>query len=1811
MRKFVLVLSFIFIISFAGAYSSSSFQYSQPGFNSQSSSFLSGQGIDLYGDFSDSFSCQNGQDFILQIDPAGCIPAVVRSDLLEEQNVPVFCPVVATKINPLINVDSIKYINFANVNSSPYISGVGFHPARAAVKGTTSTLLNSPVMNTVGYVVIVLKQEKVEANMPEYVRGELNAKITYDAQHAFGIGDIERYLPELTSQEWEEDFKKYSFWQGKFYLRVESIDENGAVVSIYEDSNRRVASVRVNKGETSNRIYLPGFYCSAGVKLRLVDFESSATRAKFYVDGDIYEAQVGQRFLDNKCYVRSITKTEKGYEKVSVSCSTDDGGKTIDLIRSFNVVMEIEGEKNSYPYKHDFGSFRFSTVKFVGDKYSAVFENTDGRLEEVPFDNSKEVFGTNIKVIGFEQVDKKISNDFKRAFDVAKNEYYTIVNSFEGEEISGGVTYAEKALLDAVQLASDVEQKATMSEMCDDFKSRFPNSKLNVDDLCKISFTSLGISSASIFVDGKYKTISFSGVEEVEDRDYSAVVRVNGVSSTLGKDKSLNIGDGETLTLKSLDLDSATFSFSVKNGDKTQTGNLKVFVNTQEQIPNTNYAVYLDEVNLKRLARVQVISESGYSGSEASLSYTIGIEKRNIELSPERTLQKIKTVNETIEKWSSISEKLSKTVTTLKAACLATGAALTVKNFASNLGGKQIARTNVMRGESGWVDRCTDMFARGEGGYVSVDDCLLSNSDQIDSDVDNYFNAMQSSEVTDSNRFVQIQNVRNSFSGDELVNPKDVQEKISIGSDSSLALALSESGYENGLVTDQEIRDLNTVNRALDSDPDSEYLNVQRYNLLKGISDRAGNLGETTTWSTSLGVDSSKVSFFEDSYFSKQIPYEGLKVSDVSKVNLEGVDSNAPVQLVHTSSGEKYIVVLEDAGNGKYPIKRNSEGKSMIYDSGGVLAEDPPAQISSAYFVEYDRSSYQNKYLQPKASYYETEPYKGLPAIVPFDLNNGWYAATRQTLPILGNQRSFDDSGRVTNFYICNVGKNGREQFRDGIGDDVCQMINSGTGQPYNQFPGLSEAEATRLVRDATSAVEQASRQYKSGVTSININGQRIDIGSPAADAPDMQCSDFMSPSDCKILFNVCDPVICPSSRCNLGGTYYVKDVIQTGIIGGAVMCLPNAREGIYIPVCLTGIQAGVDGLLSIYQSYGDCLQKSLDTGEHIGICDEIQSVYMCEYFWRELSPAANILVPKLIEWVSGQGARGGGEYLGVQSAWENAQNSVNYFTNYYGANSFAAFRARSTEDVGSAICKNFVSTRFPSGGDLIDSLTEPDSPAQFHAWFREIPFTSATVPATSQYKVFYHIYAGKDSGTYFRVYLKNTPGSSLYQEQPSLTVATGYIGVGEYATESKDFTAPEGYKELCVMINNQEECGFKEVSTSFFVNYVTDEVLSSQALQTNIQSESQCVNTAPAGAIVRVCSTDNPGSGTDPLYNTVDGRWQNVGYCGDASIRCWLDTESVKNSIEIKSIEEDTIAGASASYSSELDLDIIEGEQFEELVRQINGETENAKKIDLINNNYDKVILTTQKAKLIYMKAGAYAGIARERFSSAQNLISTTITSQSGMRVTVDLEGTTVSEEIAETSETDTTGGESGSGEGAKESIVLPSAKLDPSPTSTILVDRLKNYEPIIIDASNNYGVEKNMIDAIIAQESDGVYDLSGDNGNSWGLMQVSKGAVADAYNSIIKDNSFVESKPLLDPSQFDSRKINPFSNINWGTAYYKLLLNKYNNDEKLALVAYNWGLGNVDESCPSKKWESCTGIPNPVLQYVSNVIGYRDAFK
>jgi len=1631
------LLLLVVTLSFVSAlYADSTFQAQPTSFqNFYSSTNLPGM---LWPSLDDPATCKARQDILLQVAPFGCQPMVVRSDLLADQNVPVLCQIMGVKINPLIDVKNIRNIRFTG-NYPEEVATVGFHPSRVAL-GATNEITGGPLISNIGYVVVVLKRNPNEAQLPKFVNVTLSAQVDYTAGNAFGIGRTTFLLKEENDQQWQEDKIKQSFWSGKYSVRLESADDNSAVISLY-NYNQKINTIRVDKNKPSADVYLPGTFCQVALRIYYDGFESANTRAVIEVSDDsgavdklvLYK---GSKFLNDKCTVRDVVAENNsfgfGFGKADIICNNDQFTlsrtlRILDYKLGQDVLMKVDKKINPA------GFVDAKITKITSDgKYDVIYAVGGKTTEKAGLTynelSPKIIVGTTPPTF----LENRDLGSVQGSFNDAIAAYLKVIEDYPQEKPNSASleTYGELAFEKAIALAGgDSGQQKTKYELINKFIEKYPNS-FKIEEYRREIKDSYNVNSdnsaISVNVDNRFRVIRLLSVDTPTEQP-SADINIDLIKSNIKLGASISLG--VSANVAAIDVNSISISYRCNPNDGLTSELIQV--GTSKQI--CGKVVKLDNTNVEKSAKIRIEPEARGAQLETNLSVNIGIEKRAIQLSPAKRKEMIKNLNESIAKWESISKKLTKVVTGLKATCLVTSAALTLKNFASGLSGETVARQQVMNGDNGWKKICEKAIVTPGDPYhgKSLSACLSGHSADIAKDVEATKNAINKVDEAVKN-IEKGASTSGGFLQDKSVNTTKAKAELA-------TLIIRDHGTEdiptpNGFAGDSKKTEIKVsdlfVSGNLDKMTYSEmrdiYMNLERRKS-GGLSDnQKENVGSL------LGVDTSRISdkiSLSVAYAAAQkdtisgIPGTGdslnagaagriyREVVTKDTLTVAGLDekssNNFAAVFVSTSPGivgGRYVLGLGKEDKGNYAVDE-------VYRIGGTkvggkenlikLNENEMGTFLTAYKVGTVTSqktlSYNNKMVNPEVRYFETEPYKGMPAIVPFDAGAGWYAATRQTLPAFGGIGAFDASGRVTSFWVCNVGDKGLIEFDQGFGNDICQQVNLQTGQPLGSFNGLSEANSKAIIQRAIKAITEASRQY--GNTNVVIEGQTYKTGTPMANVPESQCEDFMSPGDCKLLFNVCDPVICPPSRCNLGGAYNVPDVIQSGIIGSAVLCLPNFPE-VYVPVCLSGLLAGADAYISILKNHRDCLQNSLDTGQMTGICDQIYSIYSCEFFWRQLGPFMDTLIPKIVGMAYGQGrARGGGEYGTVAAAYKNAGDSLKYFTQFYGINSFKAFQVKSIAEVGGAFCKAYVSAKGPTG---LKSLAEPDSPPQYEAWFDAIPYTSATLPATSQYKVFYHIFAGKSAnGVYYNVYLKNPPTSSYYSYSPTLQVpgANGFISQGQYASDTKDFTAPEGYKELCININGDEKCGFKQVSTSFAVNYLRDQYVQDQLQQKEITTENGCISGTPsAGAllantnplsavqeavlpadynrgIIRICATADPGSSTSP------GRFKDVGYCGDQKVKCWLDTQSVQNSITpyAEGIRNDTLKNLELGINDAVDVEkvnadmAIEIDRLNNILKDASPTTSPsliAQTLGQIEIDVGKAILNNQKAQLLYIKA-------------------------------------------------------------------------------------------------------------------------------------------------------------------------------------------------------------------------------------------------
>ena len=127
-----------------------------------------------------------------------------------------------------------------------------------------------------------------------------------------------------------------------------------------------------------------------------------------------------------------------------------------------------------------------------------------------------------------------------------------------------------------------------------------------------------------------------------------------------------------------------------------------------------------------------------------------------------------------------------------------------------------------------------------------------------------------------------------------------------------------------------------------------------------------------------------------------------------------------------------------------------------------------------------------------------------------------------------------------------------------------------------------------------------------------------------------------------------------------------------------------------------------------------------------------------------------------------------------------------------------------------------------------------------------------------------------------------------------------------------------------------------------------------------------------------------------------------------------------------------------------------------------------------------------------------------------------------------------------------------------------------------------LNEYEDVILKAAEQFGIEANLIKAIIKAESSFDPDAISESG-AQGLMQL----MPDTANDM----------EVGDP--FD-----PEENIFGGTRYLSLLLQRFNQDKRLAIAAYNVGATTVT------KYNTVPPIPE-TERFVEKVMKFYGEFR
>ncbi|MBO4815662.1 MAG: lytic transglycosylase domain-containing protein [Clostridia bacterium] len=148
--------------------------------------------------------------------------------------------------------------------------------------------------------------------------------------------------------------------------------------------------------------------------------------------------------------------------------------------------------------------------------------------------------------------------------------------------------------------------------------------------------------------------------------------------------------------------------------------------------------------------------------------------------------------------------------------------------------------------------------------------------------------------------------------------------------------------------------------------------------------------------------------------------------------------------------------------------------------------------------------------------------------------------------------------------------------------------------------------------------------------------------------------------------------------------------------------------------------------------------------------------------------------------------------------------------------------------------------------------------------------------------------------------------------------------------------------------------------------------------------------------------------------------------------------------------------------------------------------------------------------------------------------------------------------------------------------------------------------YTEYVEKYSREYNIDKYLVYAIIKAESN-FNENAKSNTDAIGLMQ-------------IMGSTAMETAEKMEIQIIEDDLFNPEINIKIGLKYYKTLMEKYNNNYQMAIVAYNAGIGNVNkwiaEGIIKKDGSNLEKVPfketnNYLRKTVRNYEIYKDLYQ
>ncbi len=1442
------------------------------------------------------------EDILVQVDSYQ--PRVLRAGLLEEQDVNIYAALIGAPTNPTLSIPRITNVDVR-------VRNVTWEPVRKPQPNVRGVRYVRPADGVIdyrdlGYLLITIGKIPKEHDVPDVINVDLDAKISFDISETLTVTKKDLSMPALAHDEWIKQIDEYGFFGG--YLRAQDIGENNAVFFLY-DRNRNLIPrpITITEGATSGVLSTTfGGAIVSGLersydrfRIRLNKIRGLENEAWFLVQKP--ESQIVNLVKGDRLYAESDWVVQD--IKVGKDKDGKDGGSVI--------------LKNSV----------LGTVKTIDYKFEAA--KVEKSKDEKEFDEALSKAKVNLIT-----EPKNYLEDYANAVAMYENVIQEGNKPFSYGDYSGNLAAdAQKNIYEIYKELGFVEKQIETGEILlkgyPDIKdANLIRDELNaLGDRASVNDRTLTLQDA-----GGDVVVTLTKVYAAGELDKpKATLFVDGKEGEYGKDDTIPLEEGK-LSLKVIGFENRLVRLQeIRDGKDGKT--IRVSLTQQGVKGEREHSLQLKKLDFKRVAYVSILPEVKRAYSETDFSLHIPVERRQIGLplfssTIDKEINKTAKLIEKLDKYIDQMEKLHKFWTNL---CLVTFATIWAKNLLSGVAG--LSSGSVVRSKinSEWRQKYNNERASGYKG--SFDQYVLNNSAEYNKDYDGTKQILDEIDAKGHERDPRTSGIKDKEFQKETFysyhkakdNPEnDFYVKRYVGN----SLRAREIKVDDNIENVQE----KEWNSAKDSNQAKDFIDIMDNNpAFKGQrTELSGEQRYAALWNNEGTKEEILNAYRKEQIRKERENYFKADAENNYKADFNAVGANADdakykdylnsLRTPETTKfapetiaasdivkrGDKYYVAGTDIEVTNVP----ADGKFEI-DKTEVTINDEKVKVVSQAESAYKHNG--------KLQVYDAGREKGRLQRISIDAKK--YAEVK-----------YGTGGRIESIEIyeravVNDPMGGKDDKRIGEAAELQARTDDpklkGTlSQLYSCVGGVNNELARRELAKGNNV------QFSSNI-GCSLGKYVVSKAVPAESGP--SCVDYMDPNDCRLLFNACDPVVCPPSRCNLDGTWQVSNVVETGIIGSTFLCLPNSvvlGGDVLMPICLTGILAGLKNIKSILQGYNQCLKTSKLEDRSVGICDRLRSYYLCEILWREASALLNTkegVLGFLVNKVAGV-STGGGEYSKSTGAVNEAVDSIDFFTTNYAKGVFAGYAGAGFSEIGVEICKTAIFGKAPKIGDLLDSVSRPESPPQFTAFFDENPYSDIDRIPQSLYTVFYHIYAGENEDLTYSVFLRGTPVPGQVVLPPASVAANKKIKAGEYASENIEKVLPAGFSEICIITTTKsygtkQECGPGRVTTEFALDWLSETYVKNQA-QKRINNEKECVPDSltilgegkgvgiGAGAaatvstgltqtgIVRTCSQENPGLGVDKT------NWARVGECGNDNLgrdlgRCWLYKPSVNYALQ------------------------------------------------------------------------------------------------------------------------------------------------------------------------------------------------------------------------------------------------------------------------------------------------------------------------